>query len=116
MYTHTCNSLRHSMMSLDNYVIILITKFTYLVRFGSEDGILCYGFTCINELFVMLIFCYVRSRIEHRVKQLTEGLMSELQVSPERSLRGGPRAARRAVAQLIRLGKSAQVNIKIDCC
>nr|XP_022342555.1 exocyst complex component 8-like isoform X2 [Crassostrea virginica] len=49
-----------------------------------------------------------RSRIDHRVKQLTEGLMSELQVSPERSLRGGPRAARRAVAQLIRLGKSAQ--------
>ncbi|KAL3861830.1 hypothetical protein ACJMK2_007844 [Sinanodonta woodiana] len=49
-----------------------------------------------------------RARIDHRVKQLTEGLMSELQVSPERSLRGGPRAARRAVAQLIRLGKSAQ--------
>lgn len=37
--------------------------------------------------------------------------MSELQVTPERSLRGGPRAARRAVAQLIRLGKSAQVCI-----
>lgn len=49
-----------------------------------------------------------RARIDHRVKLLTEGLMSELQVSPERSLRGGPRAARRAVAQLIRLGKSAQ--------
>ncbi|KAK3105314.1 hypothetical protein FSP39_022322 [Pinctada imbricata] len=49
-----------------------------------------------------------KARIDHRVKQLTEGLMSELQVSPERSLRGGPRAARRAVAQLIRLGKSAQ--------
>ncbi|XP_046562976.1 LOW QUALITY PROTEIN: exocyst complex component 8-like [Haliotis rubra] len=49
-----------------------------------------------------------RARIDHRVKQLTEGLMSELQVSPERSLRGGPRAARRAVTQLIRLGKSAQ--------
>ncbi|XP_041378442.1 exocyst complex component 8-like [Gigantopelta aegis] len=49
-----------------------------------------------------------RARIDHRVKQLTDGLMSELQVSPERSLRGGPRAARRAVAQLIRLGKSAQ--------
>lgn len=61
------------------------------------------------------LVCYVRSRIEHRVKQLTEGLMSELQVSPERSLRGGPRAARRAVAQLIRLGKSAQVNVKIGC-
>ena len=52
---------------------------------------------------------YCRARIDHRIKQLTEGLMSELQVSPERSLRGGPRAARRAVAQLIRLGKSAQV-------
>lgn len=49
-----------------------------------------------------------RARIDHRVKLLTEGLMSELQVSPERSLRGGPRAARRAVAQMIRLGKSAQ--------
>ncbi|KAI8795680.1 exocyst complex component 8 [Biomphalaria glabrata] len=49
-----------------------------------------------------------KARIEHRVKQLTDGLMNELQVSPERSLRGGPRAARRAVTQLIRLGKSAQ--------
>jgi hypothetical protein len=37
--------------------------------------------------------------------------MGELQVSPERSLRGGPRAARRAVTQLIRLGKSAQVRV-----
>jgi len=49
-----------------------------------------------------------RARIENRVKQLTDGLMNELQVSPERSLRGGPRAARRAVTQLIRLGRSAQ--------
>lgn len=38
--------------------------------------------------------------------------MGELQVSPERSLRGGPRAARRAVTQLIRLGKSAQVRVQ----
>ncbi|KAK6175574.1 hypothetical protein SNE40_014007 [Patella caerulea] len=49
-----------------------------------------------------------RARIDHRIKLLTEGLMGELQVSPERSLRGGPRAARRAVTQLIRLGKSSQ--------
>ena len=40
--------------------------------------------------------------------------MSELQVSPERSLRGGPRAARHAVTQLIRLGKSAQVNLCVS--
>jgi len=50
-----------------------------------------------------------RARIDHRVKLLTEALMGELQVSPERSLRGGPRAARRAVVQLIRLNKSSQV-------
>ncbi|XP_013390682.1 exocyst complex component 8 [Lingula anatina] len=49
-----------------------------------------------------------RVRIDHRVKQLTEVLMHELQVSPERSLRGGPRAARRAVTHLVKLGKSAQ--------
>ena len=51
-----------------------------------------------------------RTRIEHRIKQLTDVLMHELQVSPERAIRGGPRVARRAVTQLIRLGKSAQVR------
>ncbi len=51
-----------------------------------------------------------RARIEHRIKQLTDVLMGELQVSPERSIRGGPRVARRAVTQLIRLGRSAQVK------
>ncbi|ELU07335.1 hypothetical protein CAPTEDRAFT_141927 [Capitella teleta] len=49
-----------------------------------------------------------RARIELRIKQLTEVLKQELQVSPERSIRGGPRCARRAVTQLIRLGKSSQ--------
>ncbi len=47
--------------------------------------------------------------MDHRVKQLTDVLVHELKISPERSLRGGPRAARRAVTQLVRLGKSAQV-------
>ena len=51
-----------------------------------------------------------RQRIEARVKQLTDVLMHELQASPERAIRGGPRVARRAVTQLIRLGKSAQVS------
>ena len=51
-----------------------------------------------------------RARIDSRIKQLTDVLVNELQASPERSLRGGPRAARRAVTQLIRLGKSAQVG------
>ena len=66
-----------------------------------------------HEILPPLYLSLSRARIEHRVKQLTDGLMNELQVSPERSLRGGPRAARRAVTQLIRLGKSAQVKFSI---
>lgn len=61
----------------------------------------------------MFYHCIVRARIDHRIKQLTEVLMQELQSSPERSIRGGPRAARRAVAQLIRLGKSPQVSLGV---
>ena len=54
-------------------------------------------------------YIYFSARIEQRVKHLTEVLVGELQVSPERSIRGGPRAARRAVTQLIRFNKSSQV-------
>ncbi|XP_062502954.1 exocyst complex component 8-like isoform X2 [Corticium candelabrum] len=50
----------------------------------------------------------LRSRIDHRGKQLAEVLVKELRGSPVGSLRGGPRAARRAVGLLIRLGRSAQ--------
>ncbi|XP_041480771.1 exocyst complex component 8-like isoform X2 [Lytechinus variegatus] len=50
----------------------------------------------------------MRARVDHRVKQLTDTLTRELQVSPDRSLRGGPQVTRRAVVQLIRLGKSTQ--------
>lgn len=72
------------------------------------------GVRCIVMKMFVIICCVKcdRSRIEHRIKQLTEVLMHELQVSPERSIRGGPRSARRAVAQLIRLGKSVQVTAK----
>jgi hypothetical protein len=42
------------------------------------------------------------------VKNLTDVLMNELKVSPDKSLQGGPRAARRAVLLLIKLGKSTQ--------
>ena len=51
-----------------------------------------------------------RSRVDHRVQQLTSVLVNELKISPERSIKGGRRSARRAVAQLIRLGKSVQVS------
>ncbi|XP_071819074.1 exocyst complex component 8-like isoform X2 [Apostichopus japonicus] len=48
----------------------------------------------------------VKSRVDNRVKQLTDVLTRELQGSPEKSLRGGPQVTRRAVTQLIRLGRS----------
>lgn len=48
----------------------------------------------------------LRLTVEERVRQLTEVLVFEL--SPDRSLRGGPEATRRAVSQLIRLGQSTK--------
>ena len=56
------------------------------------------------------MFVVRRSRVDHRVQQLTSVLVHELKISPERSIKGGRRSARRAVAQLIRLGKSIQVT------
>uniref|UniRef100_A0A8C8S2Z8 Exocyst complex component 8 n=1 Tax=Pelusios castaneus TaxID=367368 RepID=A0A8C8S2Z8_9SAUR len=48
----------------------------------------------------------LRAKVDERVRQLTDVLVFEL--SPDRSLRGGPRATRRAVSQLIRLGQSTK--------
>lgn len=48
----------------------------------------------------------LRGKVDERVRQLTEVLVFEL--SPDRSLRGGPKATRRAVSQLIRLGQSTK--------
>ncbi|KAE8286752.1 Exocyst complex component 8 [Larimichthys crocea] len=48
----------------------------------------------------------LRLKVDERVRQLTEVLVFEL--SPDRSLRGGPKATRRAVSQLIRLGQSTK--------
>ncbi|MBN3271680.1 EXOC8 protein, partial [Polyodon spathula] len=48
----------------------------------------------------------LKVKVEERVRQLTEVLVFEL--SPDRSLRGGPKATRRAVSQLVRLGQSTK--------
>ncbi|XP_022251470.1 exocyst complex component 8-like [Limulus polyphemus] len=65
-----------------------------------------------NEHFLELtkhaVVKEIRTRIERRIKNLVDVLMNELRVSPDRSLQGGPRAARRAVGLLIKLGKSSQ--------
>ena len=50
----------------------------------------------------------VRVRVNHRTNLLAEVLMKDLQSSPTGSLRGGPRAARRAVGFLIELGRAAK--------
>ncbi|KAM9239893.1 LOW QUALITY PROTEIN: exocyst complex component 8-like [Leptosomus discolor] len=48
----------------------------------------------------------LRAKVDEQVRQLTDVLVFEL--SPDRSLRGGPRATRRAVSQLIRLDQSTK--------
>ncbi|KAM9317110.1 exocyst complex component 8 [Gastrophryne carolinensis] len=48
----------------------------------------------------------LRAKTDMRVRQLTDVLVFEL--SPDRSLRGGPKATRRAVSQLVRLGQSTK--------
>jgi len=58
--------------------------------------------------FKFEIFC--RRKVEARVKALTEVLMKELEVSPDKSLQGGLPAARRAVRLLNQLGRSTQVS------
>ncbi|XP_069625550.1 exocyst complex component 8 [Ranitomeya imitator] len=48
----------------------------------------------------------LRAKVDPRVRHLTDVLVFEL--SPDRSLRGGPKATRRAVSQLVRLGQSTK--------
>lgn len=48
--------------------------------------------------------------MEDRIQQLTLVLTKELQVSPDKSHKGGLRAARRAVRILNQLDKSSQVH------
>ena len=50
----------------------------------------------------------IKARLNHRINRLSEVLMKELETSPSGSMRGGPRAARRAVGFLIKLGRSAE--------
>ncbi|EEB12116.1 exocyst complex component, putative [Pediculus humanus corporis] len=50
----------------------------------------------------------IKNKIENRKKNLIDVLMKELEVSPDKSLQGGLRAARRAVRLLIALNKTIQ--------
>ena len=52
--------------------------------------------------------------METRVRNLVDILQGELRVTPEKSLQGGPRAARRATNLLVRLNRSTQVSRNYD--
>ena len=64
--------------------------------------------TFLKDISDTHAFRDVRARLSHRINKLSTILMNELEASPSGSLRGGPRAARRAVGLLIRLGFSAK--------
>jgi hypothetical protein len=64
-----------------------------------------YGFLITNINIIPWLF---RLKIDSRIRQLSEVLMNELRVSPDKSLQGGPRAASRAVLLLSRLGQASQ--------
>ncbi|KAI2795668.1 Exocyst complex component 8 [Blomia tropicalis] len=49
----------------------------------------------------------LKLKIDNKISELVEALTSELNVAPDRSLQTGPRASRRAVSLLLRLGKSS---------
>ena len=50
----------------------------------------------------------VRAKLGNRISQLSDLLMKELEASPSGSLRGGPKAARKAISLLLKLGRAAQ--------
>ena len=54
-----------------------------------------------------------RIRVDHRVKQLVEALMKELAGQQSILLHGGPRATRRTVTLLVRLGRAAEVSAEL---
>ena len=60
------------------------------------------------QLYSFYNFSSYRLKIDSRIRQLSEVLMNELRVSPDKSLQGGPRAASRAVLLLSRLGQASQ--------
>ncbi|KAJ8935083.1 hypothetical protein NQ314_013028 [Rhamnusium bicolor] len=67
----------------------------------------------INQFVVMTgqpdhVMIDIQRKVEQRQNNLTEVLMKELEVNPDKSLQGGLRAARRAVRLLNQLGRSTQ--------
>ncbi|XP_072396920.1 exocyst complex component 8 [Diabrotica undecimpunctata] len=63
------------------------------------------------------VFLDIQRKVEQRQNSLTEVLMKELEVNPDKSLQGGLRAARRAVRLLNQLGRENQsCNLFLKLC
>lgn len=67
----------------------------------------------VNDHLILYPKCYegffqndLRLRVNHKIQELVDRISHELQASGDRSLQHGPRAARRAVHLLLKLGKS----------
>lgn len=58
---------------------------------------------------VFIIFVVIRVRLDRRVKLLVDALIDELDCSRSFLLHVGPRATRRAVSLLVRLGRASEV-------
>nr|CAG4645380.1 EOG090X021B [Lynceus sp. MCZ IZ 141354] len=52
----------------------------------------------------------LKAKIESRMQSLTDTLMHELRINPDKSIHGNPRAARRASILLVRLDKATQAS------
>lgn len=52
----------------------------------------------------------LREKLDQKQQQLVDVLCKELKISSDKNLQGGPKAARKAMTLLIKLGKSSQVK------
>lgn len=62
----------------------------------------------VKDVPEQLAYRDIKTRTSHRINRLSVVLMNELKSTSSGSLRGGPRAARRAVGLLLRLGRASK--------
>ncbi|KAF7491551.1 Exocyst complex component 8 [Sarcoptes scabiei] len=67
----------------------------------AQEHFYLYPKWCDDQMQVDL-----KLKIDNKIAELVEALSNELNIGPDRSLQTGPRASRRAVSLLVRLGKS----------
>lgn len=101
----------------ENALNLLQKAKEYITQFGAQSNQADHVFIDIQRKVSPIpiglnshILTIIVLQVEQRSTVLTEVLMKELEVSPDKSLQGGLRAARRAVRILNHLGRSTQVR------